>query len=162
MLDNNPKYKDRNGTTRVGDALRWLADQGKTVAPELLEIAGSVTGIVGLEKLGQKIKGDTGLSEADKLMLQANIEMDKQDMANITARWQSDMTSDNLLSKSIRPLVLAFLTITLFILVMLDSSIDSFIVKESWITLLETLLIAVYLAYFGSRGVEKFKKISKE
>jgi len=30
-----PKYKEQNGTTRVGDALRWLLKQGKEVAPEL-------------------------------------------------------------------------------------------------------------------------------
>ena len=26
-------YKKKNGTTRVGDALRWLVKQGKDVAP---------------------------------------------------------------------------------------------------------------------------------
>ena len=39
------KYKKENGTTRVGDALRWLLKQGKEVAPELLKIAGNVTWI---------------------------------------------------------------------------------------------------------------------
>ena len=38
-------YKKKNGTTRVGDALRWLVKQGKDVAPELLSVVGSVTGI---------------------------------------------------------------------------------------------------------------------
>ena len=27
-----PSYKDKNGTTRVGDALRWLLKQGKEVS----------------------------------------------------------------------------------------------------------------------------------
>ena len=38
------KYKDKNGTTRVGDALRFLVKQGKQFAPEILEIAGNITG----------------------------------------------------------------------------------------------------------------------
>ena len=36
-------YKGKNGTTRVGDALRWLVTKGKSVAPELLDIAGNIT-----------------------------------------------------------------------------------------------------------------------
>ena len=35
-------YKERNGTTRVGDALRWLVKQGKTIAPSILDAAGSI------------------------------------------------------------------------------------------------------------------------
>ena len=60
------KYKKENGTTRVGDALRWLLKQGKEVAPELLKIAGNVTGIEALEVLASKIGADDKLSEADK------------------------------------------------------------------------------------------------
>jgi len=155
-------YKERNGTTRVGDLLRSMASAGKFVAPELLELASNITGIEALEKIGNKIKGQKELSEADKMMLQASIDLDKQDIINVTKRWEADMTSDNILSKSIRPLTLAYLTISLSIFVLLDSAIANFTVKEQWISLLETLLLAVYLAYFGSRGVEKFKKISKQ
>ena len=53
------KYKKENGTTRVGDALRWLLKQGKEVAPELLKIASNVTGIEALELLANKISTDT-------------------------------------------------------------------------------------------------------
>ena len=48
------KYKDKNGTTRVGDALRFLAKQGKAFAPELLELASNVTGVKALDKLGER------------------------------------------------------------------------------------------------------------
>ena len=46
------------------------------------------------------------------------------------------------------------------IFVALDSS-TNFEVDEVWVDLLKTLLVTTYLAYFGSRGVEKYKKISK-
>ena len=63
------KYKKENGTTRVGDALRWLLKQGKEVAPELLKIASNVTGIEALDILASKIGADEKLSEADKQLL---------------------------------------------------------------------------------------------
>ena len=44
--------------------------------------------------------------------------------------------------------------------VALDSS-TNFKVDKVWVDLLKTLLVTTYLAYFGSRGVEKYKKISK-
>jgi hypothetical protein len=44
-------------------------------------------------------------------------------------------------------------------------SVDSFHlqfdVDEAWINLLKTLLVTVYVAYFGSRGAEKITKINK-
>jgi hypothetical protein len=36
----------------------------------------------------------------------------------------------------------------------------SFTVEQEWISLLKTLTTTVYVAYFGSRGAEKFKTIS--
>ena len=154
-------YKERNGTTRVGDALRWMKDAGKKVAPDLLDIAGKVTGVGALSALGDKIDGDPDLSQEDKMMLRANIEMDKQEMQNISQRWKSDMSSDSWLSKNIRPLTLAFLTASLFIFVILDSALEGFTIDQEWIFLMKNLLITVFVAYFGSRGAEKFNKINK-
>ena len=51
-MSKKPTYKEINGATRVGDALRWLAKQGKNFAPELLQVAGSVTGISSLNLTG--------------------------------------------------------------------------------------------------------------
>ena len=158
---NNPTYKERNGTTRVGDALRWIVEQGKEVAPELLDIAGTVTGVEGLSKLSDKIKGSTELSEFDKKMLIEQLELDKEEFKAISSRWNSDMTSDSWLSKNVRPLTIAFLTLSTVVLIVADSSDSPFSVDDVWVELLKNLLITVYLAYFGSRGVEKFKKISK-
>jgi hypothetical protein len=154
-------YKERNGTTRVGDALRWLTDTGKKIAPEILDIAGTVTGVEGLNRLSDKINGSTELSEFDKKMLNEQLKLDVQEMKSISSRWKSDMTSDSFASKNIRPYTLAFLTISLTAFIILDSSGNSFKVDEAWINLLKNLLITVYLAYFGSRGVEKFNKITK-
>ena len=103
-------YKDKNGTTRIGDALRWLVANGKKVAPELLGLAGNITGIEPLKILADKINSDKDISQIDKDFLLKEIEFDMIEMQEITKRWTSDNATDSFLTKNIRPLVLAFLT----------------------------------------------------
>lgn len=152
------KYKQKHGTTRVGDALRWLVKQGKQVAPEILTIAGNITGVDALNELANKIKTDTQLSETDKEILLEELRHDVIEMQETTKRWTSDMNSDSWWSKNIRPLSLAFLTLTLFIYIILDSSIDGFTIDPNWIDLLSSLLLLVYGGYFGARSAEKITK----
>jgi hypothetical protein len=71
------------------------------------------------------------------------------------------MQSDSWLSKNTRPMALIFLTVSMVLLIFVDSSGIEFTVDSGWIDLLKSLLITVYVAYFGSRGAEKFKSISK-
>ena len=151
-------YKKKNGTTRVGDALRWLVKQGKDVAPEILDIAGSITGIDALKDLSNKIEGDDQLSETDKQLLLEELRYDMIEMEETTKRWQSDMMSDSWLSKNVRPLSLAFLTLSLFLYIILDSSLEGFKIDSSWIDLLSSLLLLVYGGYFGMRSAEKITK----
>ena len=155
-------YKDKNGTSRVGDALRWLVANGKKVAPELLDIAGNITGIGSLNLLSDKIKNDGQLSEVDKQMLLAELEFDVIEMQEVTKRWTSDNATDSFLTKNIRPMVLAFLTLTLFIYIILDSSIGGFNIASEWIDLLSSLLLLVYGGYFGARSAEKIVKSWKK
>ena len=153
-----PVYKDKNGTTRVGDALRWLLKQGKEVAPEILKIASNITGIEALELLANKINADTVLSETDKKLLLEELNFDKIEMQETTKRWVSDNNTDSYLTRNIRPLTLAFLTVTLFVYIILDSSLDGFKISSDWIDLLSSLLLLVYGGYFGMRSAEKITK----
>jgi len=151
-------YKKKNGTTRVGDALRWLVKQGKDVDPELLSVVGSVTGIEQLKDLAAKIEGDSKLSETDKQLLLEELRYDMLEMQETTKRWVADMNSDSWLSKNIRPLSLAFLTLSLFLYIILDSSLEGFKIDSGWIDLLSSLLLLVYGGYFGMRSAEKITK----
>jgi hypothetical protein len=72
------------------------------------------------------------------------------------------MLSDSWLSKNTRPMTLIFLTVSMVFLILLDSLNIDFGVSVEWIDLLKSLLITVYVAYFGSRGVEKFKNIGSK
>lgn len=161
MKDKKKKqtYFERNGERRVGAALRWMAKLGKKVAPELLDAAGAITGIPGLNALSNLIKGDKNLTESDKELLLAELEADRIEMQEITKRWEADMNSDSWMSKNVRPLALKFLTVSLISLIIIDSSISGFLVQEDWITLLSSLLLLVYGAYFGGRSLEKIQNI---
>ncbi len=164
MDNNNPKLRKNGGSgTNVGNALRWLTKQGKTFAPEILEIAGNITGIEALEKLGSKIKGDEGISEIDKQLLLQELAYDMQLETEITKRWQADLHSDSWASKNIRPYTLAFLLVTMFLFVILDSvnAID-FDIDSEWIGLLKGLLMTAVGGYFVVRSGEKIiNKVKK-
>jgi len=89
------------------------------------------------------------------------LEQDIAEMQNVSNRWSNDMKSDSWLSKNTRPLALIYLTFASTLLIVLDSFHTTFDVDSAWVELLKTLLITVYVAYFGSRGAEKITKIKK-
>jgi len=150
------KYKDEHGKTRIGNFL-------KKVAPELLTVVSGLTGIESLKGLASAISGNNQMSTEDKEMALKLLEMDIEEAKEVSKRWSADMVSDSWLSKNIRPMALGFLTLFMSAIVINDS-IESFNfdVKQSYIQLLEHLLVVVYIAYFGSRGFEKYRKIKNK
>ena len=93
------------------------------------------------------------LNEINKVFLDAEAKIQEQ----VTARWNADMASDSWLSKNIRPLVMIFLVVSTVLLIFVDAGVIKFTVKESWVDLLQLVLITVIGAYFGGRSVEKIK-----
>ena len=91
----------------------------------------------------------------------ALLNQDTIEMQEVSKRWKADMQSDSWLSKNTRPMTLIFLTVAMVLLIFIDSTGLDFTVDGGWVDLLKSLLITVYVAYFGSRGAEKFKTISK-
>ena len=89
-----------------------------------------------------------------ELIANYEIEMEK----NITARWQADLKSDSWLSKNVRPMVLIFLIVCTMLLIFIDAGAIKFDVKNTWVDLLQLVLITVIGAYFGGRSFEKTKK----
>lgn len=106
----------------------------------------------------KEISKDKSISPEDKEMMLAELQQDVIEMQEVSKRWNSDMSSDSWLSKNIRPLSLAFLTLSLFIYVILDSALDTFKIDAQWISLLGNLLMLVYGGYFGARTLEKIRK----
>ena len=150
---NKPKKKFKD--TRTG---KFLAK----VAPDLLGAASDLLPDAGvLRMVGKLIQGDKGITPENKEEALKLLEIDMVEMQEVSKRWSSDMSSDSFLSKNTRPMTLIFLTVSAVFLIVLDSLNIDFGVSNEWIELLKSLLITVYVAYFGSRGVEKFKYISQ-
>ena len=72
------------------------------------------------------------------------------------------MMSDSWLSKNVRPMTLIFLIVCTVVLIFIDAGYIDFNVKESFVGLLEMTLVTIIGFYFGSRGIEKFKKPNNE
>lgn len=152
-MDNKKKFKD----TKVG---KFLVQKG----PSIIEAVGDVipdAGVLGIVKKLIEKEDPVVLPPQDKETALKLLEQDVIEMQEISRRWVSDMQSDSWLSKNTRPMALIFLTVSMVALILLDSTALNFDVDISWVDLLKSLLITVYVAYFGSRGVEKFKSISK-
>jgi hypothetical protein len=146
------KFKD----TKVGKFL-------SNVAPNIVGGVGDVlpnSGVLGIVK--NLISKDETIKVEDKEKALKLLEQDMVEMQEVSKRWSSDMTSDSWLSKNTRPMTLIFLTISLVILILLDSFKIPFEISTGWVDLLKSLLITVYVAYFGSRGAEKFQTIRKQ
>ena len=148
----NNKLKNNGKGTFFGNLLRSLVSTGKKVSPIFDAITGGKVSDI-LKSIGSSKE----LTEAEKEMLFKELEQDVIEMQEVTKRWQSDMLSDSWLSKNIRPLSLAFLTLTLFIYIILDSALEGFKIDSEWVSLLGNLLMLVYGGYFGARTLEKIR-----
>tara|TARA_R110002012_G_scaffold90580_2_gene221370 strand:+ start:2408 stop:2860 length:453 start_codon:yes stop_codon:yes gene_type:complete len=149
--------KKKFNETKVGKFL-------SKAAPGILDLAGDVlpdAGVFGLVK--NLITKDENLPTEFKEKALMLLEQDMIEMQEISKRWESDMKSDSWLSKNTRPMSLIFLTVMTIAFIWVDSHETlSFTVEQEWISLLKTLTATVYVAYFGSRGVEKYKTISNK
>lgn len=147
---NKKKFKD----TRVG---RFLTNH----APNVLKSIGDVVPDAGILNLvGDLIKKDDKITPTNKEHALELLKMDITEAQEVSKRWDSDMSSDSWLSKNVRPLMIIFLTVSSFLLILLDSLEIEFLVSSEWVDLLKSLLMTTYVAYFGSRGINKYKTIS--
>ena len=151
-----PKDKKKLKDTAVG---KFLAGAGSNIIGSLGDVLPD-KGVMGLVK--NLIKKDPELQAEDKEKALALLNQDTIEMQEVSKRWASDMKSDSWMSKNTRPMALIFLTVSMVLLIFVDSTGMEFDVDSGWVDLLKSLLITVYVAYFGSRGAEKFKTIQNK
>lgn len=96
--------------------------------------------------------------EAKQKLSELIKQADEKAQNEVTARWEFDTKNGNFLTRSIRPLVLIFLTAMFTLLAFTDGNIGGFKVQEEYIPIFQTLLVTVYGAYFVGRTYEKTKK----
>ena len=99
----------------------------------------------------EKLEAERKIKE---LIANYEVEIEK----NITTRWEADQKSDSWLSKNVRPMVLIFLIVCTMLLIFIDAGAIKFNVKDSYVDLLQLVLITVIGGYFGGRSLEKVKK----
>lgn len=141
--------------------MSWLTDIFSSNVSNLVDSVGNtvdklVTSDEEREQLKIKMK-----EEINKLKSTQIAAFAKYD-SEISKRHLADMQSDSWLAKNIRPLSLAFLTVSTVLLAyltifVLDKSDVELITP--WKELLNNLLLTVYAFYFGSRGFEKINSI---
>tara|TARA_Y100001972_G_C7465888_1_gene237482 strand:+ start:83 stop:520 length:438 start_codon:yes stop_codon:yes gene_type:complete len=145
-MSNKKKIKD----TGLG---KWL----KSKAPNVLEVVGDLlpdSGGLGVVK--NLIDKDPDVDPAEaKAMLDAEVQFQN----NVSERWKADMGSDVKLAKLIRPVTLIAL-MSMFMVTMVADSMDNwaFNVKDSYVDLLQVLMLTAFGAYFAGRTIEKAKK----
>jgi hypothetical protein len=149
-MSKDKKVKD----TKLG---QWLREK----VPSVLDVVGDALpdqGVLGMVK--NLVDKDPNVSvedklEFEKLKQQQEVEAQKQ----VTERWKADMGSDVKLAKLIRPVTLISL-MTMFMVTMVADSMDNwaFNVKDSYVDLLQILMLTAFGAYFAGRTIEKAKK----
>ena len=161
MGDKKKSFKDGGEGSKIGNFLRSIDKEDilKVGSVALNFATGNVGGALNSIK---SLVGDSDMTDAQKFEANRLIDLDIAEAEQVTKRWEADMVSDSWMSKNIRPLALAFLTLSLAIYIVLDSSLEGFTVKSEWVSLLSSLLLLVYGAYFGMRGLEKIQKIRKK
>ena len=119
-------------------------------AADLIKNVGGVLDNLTTSK-DEKLEAERKVKE---LVANYEIEMEK----NITSRWEADAKTDSWLAKNVRPMVLIFLIVCTMLLIFIDAGTINFNVKDSYVDLLQLVLITVIGAYFGGRSLEKVKK----
>jgi len=147
MQENNNKIKD----TKLGG---WLKEK----APGILDTVGDLlpdSGGLGVVK--NLI--DRQYPDLDPEEVRAKIDAEIAFQNNVTERWKADMGGDVKLAKLIRPATLIAL-MSMFMVTMVLDSLDNlpFNVKDSYVSLLERLMLTSFGAYFAGRTIEKSKK----
>lgn len=145
-MEKQQKIKD----TGLG---KWL----KSKAPNVLDVVGGLLpdqGGLGIVK--NLIEKDPDVDTDEGV---AAVDAEIQFQNNVTERWKADMGSDVKLAKLIRPVTLIAL-MSMFMVTMVADSMDNwpFNVKDSYVDLLQVLMLTAFGAYFAGRTIEKAKK----
>lgn len=146
MSKQETKIKDTN----LG---KWMVDK----APAVLGVVGELLpdkGALGIVKNLLHKEPEVKNEDADAI-----VEAEIQYQDAVTRRWEADMGSDVKLAKLIRPVTLICLMV-MFMATMVFDSLDNlpFNVKDSYVSLLEILMLTAFGAYFAGRTIEKSRK----
>ena len=120
-------------------------------------VSSAVDKFVTTDKEKLELHNELAKIELEHMLKASELELKFEE--EISKRHQSDMISDNWLSKSIRPLTLIFILV-MYSLLSISSGFE-FEVTEAYVKLLGEWGMLIMSFYFGGRTVEKVSQIVK-
>jgi hypothetical protein len=120
-------------------------DVGKFLLSKIPNVVSAIAGQTPVGNVIQAIIGGSDMSEEDKRVALEKLKNERAEIDGVTRRWVADARSGSWLASNVRPLSLAFFSISYV---------------AGWFYGLELssitgLLSVIVGGYFGSRGVEK-------
>ena len=119
---------------------------GAFLLEKIPNIVGSLANDTPIGNVVRTIIGGSDMSEADKEIALRKLDQEIHESDGITKRWVADARSSSWLAQNVRPLTLAFLTI---------SFVVGWGLQLEELDVVKELLTIVFIGYFGSRGAEK-------
>ena len=121
---------------------------GQFLLEKIPNVVGSIAGDTPVGNVVRSIIGGSGMSDSDKEIALKKLDQEIHEFDGITKRWVADSQSTSWLSKNVRPLTLAFLTIAFVI---------GWYMQIKELNIVKELLWIVFAGYFGGRTYEKVK-----
>ena len=120
-------------------------DVGKFLLDKIPNVVGALAGQTPVGNVIQAIIGGSDMSEADKQIALEKLKNERAEIDGVTKRWVADASSASWLAQNVRPLTLAFFSISYVVGWFYGLELSS----------ITGLLSVIVGGYFGSRGVEK-------
>ena len=119
---------------------------GQFLLEKIPSVVGSLAGDTPVGSVVKALIGGSEMSEADKEIALKKLDQEIHEFDGITKRWVADARSGSWLASNVRPLTLAYLTVS-FVL--------GWYYQLEGLDTVKSLLQIVFMGYFGSRGFEK-------
>jgi len=119
---------------------------GQFLLEKIPSIVGSLSEGTPVGSVVKALIGGSKMSDADKEIALKKLDQEINEFDGITKRWVADSRSGSWLSSNVRPLTLAFLTV---------SFVVGWAYQLEGLDTVKSLLQIVFMGYFGSRGFEK-------
>lgn len=119
---------------------------GAFLLEKIPNVVGSLAGDSPVGSVIKALIGGSEMSDQDKAIALKKLEQEIQEFDGITKRWVADARNGSWLSSNVRPLTLAFLTLSFVI---------GWAYQLEGLDTVKSLLQIVFMGYFGSRGFEK-------
>jgi len=142
-MDKKKSYKEIHGETRVGKFLRSIGKSG--LIGKVIDTAGDVAKGDILSALKTLLTDESSITPEERNYALEMVKLDIERERSVSKRWYSDLKYGNVLTRSIRPLVLIFLTISYIVGWYLEYPLDD----------VSNVLTIVVTSYFGGRSIEK-------